>query len=35
MAGYLVSAFAASLAAVSAFTLIYAVNHIDPPQSRS
>jgi hypothetical protein len=35
MAAYLVAAFAMALAAASALTLIYTVNHFDPPQSRS
>jgi hypothetical protein len=35
MAAYFVAAFAASFAAASGLTLIYAVNHLDPPQSRS
>ena len=35
MAAYLMAVFAASLAAASALTLIYTVNHFDPPQSRS
>ena len=35
MAAYLMAVFAASLAAASALTLIYTVNHCDPPQLRS
>ena len=35
MAAYLMAVFAASFAAASALTLIYTVNHFDPPQSRS
>ena len=35
MAAYFMAVFAASLAAASGLTLIYAVNHFDPPQSRS
>ncbi len=31
---YLVFVLAASFAAVSAITLIYTVNHLDPPQGR-
>ncbi len=35
MAAYLMAVFAASFAAASGLTLIYTVNHFDPPQSRS
>jgi hypothetical protein len=35
MAAYLMAVFAASFAAASALTLIYTVNHFDPPQSQS
>jgi hypothetical protein len=34
-AAYFVALFAASFAAASLFTLIYAVKHFDPPASRS
>lgn len=35
MAAYVMAVFAASFAAASALTLIYTVNHFDPPPSRS